>query len=359
MTKVRFKTKLSRKQKRNNILIFLAVFICSYVFALFFCFSINIFDDWTALETYLIALCLSFFVLSMLIVPILFAAIALGIQMGRARRILDDATFVSVQNIDYYRDNLKEINPALASLLIDLNIYGKTDIIATLLRMQNKEAICIRKPGGIRVTGNNTHELDNSETELLTLIHTGKLNNKTALSQWKQNRFREAEFWGYIKKKEDNTDINAMKYISIAVLSVFIALILWGVFLNSNFYEVHSAVDLLKAVACLLGVDLFVFMPSYLAAKKISYRSRGDVLWERTALGNETAEKIAGLLRFIHEFSLLSEAKKEQAVLWDDYLVYAIVLEENEKIVEEISRQCKIDIHSFDISLLHRKKQCK
>jgi uncharacterized membrane protein len=41
---------------------------------------------------------------------------------------------------------------------------------------------------------------------------------------------------------------------------------------------------------------------------------------------------------FIHDYSNLSETDRRQVVLWEDYLVYAVVLEENEEIVNEISR---------------------
>ncbi len=311
-------------------------------------FSIGIFDDWTALETYTLALALSYFILSMLIIPVLLAAVALGIQMGKARRIRDDSTFVPIQHIDYYRDNLNEINPALASLLIDLDIYGRKDVVATLLRMHNKKAICIQKNGSISVTAKNTKKLDNSENELMRYIKNGKLNSKKSFSQWRQNRFCEAEHLGYIKKKAVNRDNTGTKYIAIALFCEVIGLSLWGVFLHLDLYDIKSVVDLVKSCACLLLVNMFTFVPFYLVFKMVSYRIRGDVLWERTALGNEMAEKIAGLSRFIHEFSLLSEAKKEQVALWDDYLVYAIVLEENEQIVREISKQYKINLHSFD-----------
>ena len=76
-------------------------------------------------------------------------------------------------------------------------------------------------------------------------------------------------------------------------------------------------------------------------------RTLTDVLWERTELGNETAEKIAALRRFIHDFSMLSTAEKEEALLWEDYLVYTIVLEDNEKIVKKISKQFAINLRNF------------
>lgn len=353
MAKKRFKTKLSKRQKRKNIMVFFTTFICSYFFVLFFGFSIGIFDNWTPLEIYIIGLLMSFFILSLLLFPSILAAVVLGLQMGKARRIRDDSTFVTMQNIDYYRDKLNEITPALASLLIDLDIYGQKDIVATLLRMQNKEAISIQKNGHISIKDKNTQKLDKSEKELLKLIKTGKLNNKWALSNWKQNRFREAEQLGYIKKKAVIKDKTIGIYIIISLFSLGIAMFLWALFLNLDLFDIETVLDFVYAQAYLLFIDMLIFVPFYFTFKKASYINRRDVLWERTALGNETAEKIFGLLSFIHEFSLLSEAKKEQAILWDDYLVYAIVLEENEQIVKEISKQYQIDIHSFNKLGLH------
>ena len=143
MTKTRFKTKLSKRQKRKNIMVFFLTFICSYFFVLFFGFAIGIFDNWTTLDIFIFGLISYFFILSLLLFPSIIIASVLGHQMGKARRIRDDSTFVPMQNIDYYRDKLNEITPALASLLIDLDIYGEKDIVASLIRMQNKKAIGI------------------------------------------------------------------------------------------------------------------------------------------------------------------------------------------------------------------------
>ncbi|MGN0342715.1 MAG: DUF2207 family protein [Roseburia sp.] len=59
---------------------------------------------------------------------------------------------------------------------------------------------------------------------------------------------------------------------------------------------------------------------------------------KRTAYGNQMAECVYGMKNFIHDYSNLSEADKRQVILWEDYLVYAVVLEENKDIVNEISK---------------------
>lgn len=59
---------------------------------------------------------------------------------------------------------------------------------------------------------------------------------------------------------------------------------------------------------------------------------------KRTDYGNQMAECVYGMKNFIHDYSNLNIADKRQVALWEDYLVYAVVLEENEEIVKEISR---------------------
>ena len=58
----------------------------------------------------------------------------------------------------------------------------------------------------------------------------------------------------------------------------------------------------------------------------------------RTEYENQMAECVYGMKNFIHDYSNLNVADRQQVVLWEDYLVYAVVLEENEEIVNEISK---------------------
>jgi len=78
-------------------------------------------------------------------------------------------------------------------------------------------------------------------------------------------------------------------------------------------------------------------------------------MWERTSLGNKMAEKAVGLGKFIHDFRSLSEAEKEKVVLWKDYLAYAIVLEENEKIVKDISKYYNLNVRGVSAVLKSKK----
>ena len=344
MNKSSFKTKLSKKQKRNDVLVLSLVFILSYLGVVLFMFGIGATDDWNLSEGFLLSLFLTFFTLTILIFPIMIIACILGFQRGKSRRVRDNSTFVKVEDLDYYRDNLSELNPALVSTLIDLDFYGKKDVVATLLRLYNKKVISFNKNGSITVLSNSISKLGNDEQELLNLIHTNQLNNKTYLLRWKQNRLLEAEHAGYIQKKSlSNTEKHALKSLYSALLFTLIFMVLWGVYLSLDLFEEFSSVpSVIITFISFLFADTMLFIPWYRAMMYTAYANRNCFMWIRTPLGNEVAEKIAGLNRFINEFSLLSDAKKDEVTLWDDYLVYSIVLEENDKIVDEICKKYNI-----------------
>ncbi len=54
-------------------------------------------------------------------------------------------------------------------------------------------------------------------------------------------------------------------------------------------------------------------------------------------------EQVFGIKNFIHDFSLLSEKEKEEVMLWNEFLIYAIVLEENSIIINEISKKFEMN----------------
>ena len=349
MANKRFKTRLTRKQVRNNILIILGIFVALYVFSLLFLDAIYG-VDWNDSFTYLMGLAMAFLIPSMSISPLFIAGVALGVQRGKARRIRDNSTFVPTLDLKYYRDNLDGLSPAIVSLLVDLDIYGKKDVAATLLRLQNKGAVDFNDKGKFITLIDNKIELDNGEQELLDLIKKGDLKNKKALLGWMEKRFYDAERAGFIKKKAGVNNLPKNKTVLLGILSLLCGFVVWGYFLSSNmFAHFDTVLNVLKVVAILLVSDALFCLPMYFLVSWTMYNKRfRNITWERTDLGNETAEKIYGLAGFIHDFSLLSQAEKETVVIWEDYLAYAVVLEENDKIVKDISRFYKIDGHNFD-----------
>lgn len=94
------------------------------------------------------------------------------------------------------------------------------------------------------------------------------------------------------------------------------------------------------SVMAIVWIIYTMFLVSHLfAARRIFAIYHKNVKSiERTEYGSLMAECIFGMKNFIHDYSNLSEADKRKVVLWEDYLVYAIILEENEQIVDEIEK---------------------
>lgn len=59
----------------------------------------------------------------------------------------------------------------------------------------------------------------------------------------------------------------------------------------------------------------------------------------RTEEGNRMAELVFGLKNYLRDFTLLSEADRAAVALWDDLLVCAVVLEENEHAAAQLLEQ--------------------
>ena len=104
----------------------------------------------------------------------------------------------------------------------------------------------------------------------------------------------------------------------------------------------------IKAILVLILIVVWGSLPLFrfvyfIAANMSKTRIR------RTKLGNELTEKIYAMKNFINDFGNLSDATKEHLVLWDFFLIYAVVLEENNKIIDELSRYKKVNINNFVI----------
>jgi hypothetical protein len=294
-----------------------------------------------------------------------------GLQSGRNKGYRKDTTYTASQDITYYRDLLEDISPAAISILMDLRVEDNKDIAATLLRLYDKQMVRF-EDDRIIPTGNQA-ELDKGEQELMQMLFGGGI-AKNALKRWKQNRLYDAVNDGYIRRTSIKVGQRSclLGCGSGCLTAIFLALACFLVVTfaipNDAFFEkvdlVATQIDergyfiesdlgilsgLVMRFVIMMGLlDLFMLLPSFMLFRFFGYyTARKGFVFERTPLGNELAEKIAGLQRFIHEFSSLSEAVKEQVVLWNDFLVYAVVLEENEIIVNDISKLYKINLRKF------------
>ena len=58
--------------------------------------------------------------------------------------------------------------------------------------------------------------------------------------------------------------------------------------------------------------------------------------FRRTALGEEETELVYGIRNYVRDFTAMSEADRGALALWDDFLVYAVALGQNRRVVDQL-----------------------
>ncbi len=261
--------------------------------------------------------------------PTLLGSLALyfGIRYTIKKTEKNNLTYNASKDISYYRDVLNDLTPFEVSILANLNIEEKKDITATILWCQQKKYIDIQNQKIVFYDNIDITEKDKSFINFL------KTNDKGYLEAYKNMVYDDLKAKKYIV--ENGYNLNPMKYvikniIIIVLLYLFIiCLILFNVFVVKNVI-IEDIVDLV--------IIIMVLVITYKRGKSliIGYTNRKSKFC-RTKLGEEKTTYIHALQNFIHDFSNLKDYDREQVVLWEDFLIYAIILEENDKIIEEVT----------------------
>ena len=76
-----------------------------------------------------------------------------------------------------------------------------------------------------------------------------------------------------------------------------------------------------------------VFVSLFTIIEQIIYFKKD---YKRTLKGNELLNKAYALKNYLKDFSIIKKRSKEELILWQYYLVYAVVLDVNIKIPDDI-----------------------
>lgn len=320
---------------------------------------------------------------------------------GAAKEALQNCSFITVQNLDYYREKLCGLTPGGISLLADLKLEPEKDVSASVLRYEQLGLIRGDESGGYAETknaaatglGNFGHapQLKKSDEFLLRSVVLGNAGGEQ--KTWQNMVISEVKEDGLITEKAfanlttGQPGQSAARFFTVWLVGFLILGLIylpgmlrdksesrgetlslpeWVFFYDdlkedlektseearwnhgASFYEENEYLfsqpyyfwELALCTLVTLYALLLIFAPLlYLKMRRSAKKEQSP--YRRTEKGNELAEYVWGMKNFIHDFSNLGEADKDALVLWNDYLVYAVVLEENEKIVEEMKTRRK------------------
>lgn len=310
---------------------------------------------------------------------------------GQKKQVMENSPFITMDNLDYYRDKLEEVSPGAISMLEDLRIETDKDMAACILHYEMLGLIRQTEDGYERINRLDFRNAGLQESDRYLIVHLqkGDWKQEQVVWAWEQQTVSEVKEAGWITERFRNKkDIekttkkeSKMVLLWLVTLIVFCLAVSMGMLKErlrdtmsqEQFEKIPQAVFVLGDIQqeVLDGLDgnqafgafskqmltgpnylwkltlvvvmdctfLLLFLFPVLYMKFGQGRIREQSPYKRTETGEIYTEYIFGMKNFIHDYSNLSEVEKDALVLLDDYLIYAVVLEENKKIVEEIMKR--------------------
>lgn len=208
-----------------------------------------------------------------------------------------------IDDITYFRDRVGQISPAVIFYILKKKIPFADGIMATLYTLKQNGYIEI-KDNKIILKDKLKDELGSSNKYVLD-FHKWLFNYRYNRKIWLSNTIYEAEQSGYIKRREKN-EKDYLGLVLIGLLGVF---------------------SMVIATYDFLCFPCFLFILNYgiieQSLEKIYKKSK----YVKTEKGQELYVKLIGLKKFLQDFSLIGDSKKEELMLWEDYMIYAIIFD--------------------------------
>lgn len=301
-----------------------------------------------------------------------YVAIYVGIRYGIKKFNKSKVTFDAKNDLEYYREKFNGISPATMSLLMDLNVESNKDLGAMRLYYELNDIYLYEKDGSLHLNNTNNIKINKSDDLLLNYFYDNK-NKLYVLNEWKENVICEAVNNNLIKRKNNDEKGKVQKKGCTFFLLINLISLAFIIYFMSDYEYYFEVIDKIgdanpdnlqflnvvttnsEYMYCLIatlvfGFSFFLFLASIVSGIIFSFISSfisiKDKL-KRTTEGNILAEKLYGMKNFINDFSNLDEATKKHLVLWKEFLIYAVVLEENDTILSEISNMYHTDLSKY------------
>ncbi len=224
-----------------------------------------------------------------------------------------------ISSYEYIRELPKYFPPAIASLLLDLNIEITTDYTATIAYLISKKYIKLSEnKKEVEVISKNPDFKSRHEIYVFRCITNEEKFNS---DEFKKLIIYDAKNMGLIE--ETKRKIHFFRNISIDLLVAFI----------SSMILEHLDITFLRYIFSLINFTAVVAFPAIIAYSiYLLPKYDGEKDFCRTKKGNEEAKKWSGLKSYLSNYTLISEKNLEDIIIFDDYIPYAIALNEAKSI---------------------------
>lgn len=227
--------------------------------------------------------------------------------------------YINYNNIKYFREKFSYIDINILSYLVDMLTDNRSDLVAGVLKLEQKKFLSI-KNNTIEFLDNDIDLLTDNELFLLISLKNKRINDE--LDEWQVGIMADAYKYGLITESDEAKKMYKYSFLSLLILSLIAIL---GITLKNNF-DIELIVNIYsnKYFICTL---FFIFLIVVFYISKLS-----ESPYKRTKLGNELTARLYGMKNYIKDFSILDQRKKDEIILWDDYLIYACLFSLNKKV---------------------------
>lgn len=219
----------------------------------------------------------------------------------------------------YYRDIVSNVTPSQLSYIDDYGIEVKKEIVATILMLKIKNKLQIKKDG-IKLNENTDYNgLLKSEEHIMKCLEKG------------YSPFREKLHFKNLLM-EDLLNSGLIEKETTISLQFLYEMIRWGVYgIILVIFSIFVPIDICQMVFRALGLVVFIF--TFLCYWSASTFSTYNKL---TLKGKNIHEKLNGLRLFLKDYSNMKNKSLNELELWDEYMLYSIILNDNKKVQKEV-----------------------
>ncbi len=319
-------------------------------------------------------------------------------KMFRSIRVHKNAKIKSSEEYIYYRDDLNKISPTMVMFTSTMDTDVKKSVSATILKLKLNGYIQ-EINNKLKCTNKKDNELLDSEKIVLRAIKTNYIDE----ALYKNVIEKETLDYKYLRRNNSAKFMKIMKIIVIATIPVILIILstkfdsfVFGkyktyiyagkryVSVNNgeigdihfdnidnidDYYHGYIEEDGYKQIfydkalirankydnsfvlktAILQNLDLLfvvlsdvlLVMSIYMIIEQIMYFNKN---YARTKKGTELLRKAYALKNYLREYSLIQEKNEEELVLWENYLVYSVILDINMKVKDSIIEKYMKDI---------------
>ena len=250
-------------------------------------------------------------------------AMYVGIKIAYKRYLKSKLEKIDFKNDNYYRDIIQKYSIGVISYIDSFKVEKK-DIVAALLGLELKGKIKIKKT--IRIIDTDEEELTESEKYIFNCLKEGRI-NKVNTIEYETILIQECERMNLLKTGKFSVE-GFFNKRGMTLLIICLLCILLAVFGKGKFDGLIIIMMIFIIPALFFGTIIYM-------ALNISNP------YIRSKDGKILNEKLEGLRKYLKDYSSMEEKEKEELILWEDYLIYSVIFNINNKVLEEINEKLK------------------